>query len=46
MKRSCPANEFFYVIEELKVFRALAKSLFSKKNEGGHFLKFQKEFFD
>jgi hypothetical protein len=43
MKRSCPANEFFYVIEELKVFRALAKS---KKTEGGNFLKFQKEFFD
>jgi hypothetical protein len=46
MKRSCPENNFFYVIKELKAFRTLAKSLFSKKKtEDGNFLKFQKDDF-
>jgi hypothetical protein len=37
MKHACPADKFFYVINELKDY-------FLKKTEGGNFLKFQKEF--
>jgi hypothetical protein len=45
MKRSCPANEFFYVIEELKAYSTLAKSLFLQKTEAENFFENSKRVF-
>jgi hypothetical protein len=45
MKRSCPTNEFCYVIEELKTYRALAKYLFFQKNRRWKFFENSKRVF-
>jgi hypothetical protein len=45
MKRSCPASEIFHVIEELKAYRTLAKSLFFPKNRRWKFFEISKRVF-
>jgi hypothetical protein len=45
MKRSCPEENFFYLIKELKAFRTLAISLFSQKKRRWKFLEISKIIF-